>query len=72
MENLFERLKPEYKTSLEQKFTSYPYTKQMIENELRSKKHVIDLDFGTVNTLSEVLEMKKIDFLDIYEMFEHQ
>lgn len=71
MKNLFERLKPEHKITLDQKFNPYPHTKQTFENGLKNKRYISDLEFETVTRLSEVLGISKVSFSDIYDMFEH-
>jgi len=70
MTNLLERLKPEHKQSLDQMYKPYPTTKRLIEDELKSKKFISEVNFETVNKLSEVLGVTKIDFIDIYNMFD--
>ena len=70
MTNLLERLKPEHKQSLDRIWTPYPTTKGLIEQQLTDNKFVSELNFTTVDKLSEVLGVSKFGFTDIYDMFE--
>jgi len=70
MTNLLERLKPEHKQSLDRIWTPYPTTKGLIEQQLTDNKFVSELNFATIDKLSEVLGVSKFGFTDIYDMFE--
>jgi hypothetical protein len=71
MENLFERLKPEHKQKLNEMYDQYPSIKQFVVDGLENSNFISHLRFDVVNYLTDVLDSPKIDFSDVYNMFEH-
>ncbi len=70
MRNLLERLKPEYKDSLEVSLINYPYTINSIYSALEENHSILDLKFDIVFSLNfECLKTTTIHFAKVIELF---
>jgi hypothetical protein len=70
MNNLYDRLKPEFKAKLEEQSDYYPNAIKSIYQELKITSSFIDLKYGTVFELSNFLNIGKYDVTTIYNLFE--
>jgi hypothetical protein len=70
MNNLYDRLKPEYKAKLEEEAEFYPNSIRAIEQELKRTTSFIDLKYGTVFELSNFLILYNYDLSTIDNLFE--
>ena len=70
MENLLERLKPEYKDSLEVSLKEYPNTLNSIYSALKENNYIIDLKFDIVFSLNfNCLKTTVIQYSKVTELF---
>ena len=70
MENLLERLKPEYKEILEVSFKKYPCTINSIYSALKANYFIMDLKFDIVFHLNfYCLNTTVIHFAKVTELF---
>ena len=70
MENLLERLKPEYREILEVSFNKYPFTINSIYSALKANYFIMDLKFDIVYSLNfECLKTTVIHFAKVTELF---
>ena len=70
MENLLERLKPEYKEILEVSFNKYPCTINSIYSALEENSSILDLKFDIVYNLNfYCLNTTVIHFAKVTELF---
>lgn len=70
MENLLERLKPEYKEILEVSFNKYPFTINSIYSALEENSSILDLKFDIVYSLNfECLNTTVIQYSKVTELF---
>ena len=70
MNNLFERLKPEHKATLERQADLYPSSIKHIYQELNSSYSFIDLKYGSVVALSNFCNLPNYDISTINNLFE--
>jgi hypothetical protein len=70
MNNLFERLKPEHKATLEKQADLYPSSIKNIYQELSSSYSFIDLKYGSVIALSNFCNLPNYDITSINNLFE--
>jgi len=70
MNSLFDRLKPEYKATLESQADLYPFAVASFMEEFRNANFVMDLKYGTAVSLSNFLRLKNYDFVSISNLFE--
>jgi len=71
MQTLIERLKPEFKTLLEEKLQGFPNAIEEIFNALNTKESINDLTIGELVILC-VNTGQQIDVLAIFNMFNDQ
>jgi hypothetical protein len=69
MNNLFDRLKPEYKTLLQDQAEFYPNAIPLIIDELIKEKSILDLRYGTVGLLALYLNVKNLGITEIVNLF---
>ena len=69
MNNLFDRLKPEYKALLQDQSEFYPTAIPAIIEELKKEKSILDLRYGTVGSLALYLNLKNSGFTEIVNLF---
>lgn len=70
MENLLERLKPEYREILEVSLMDYPNTLNSIYSALKANYFIMDLKFDIVYSLNfECLNTSVIHFTKVTELF---
>jgi hypothetical protein len=69
MNNLFDRLKPEYKALLEDQAEFYPTAIPEIIDELKKESSILDLRYGTVGSLALYLNLKNSGFTEIVNLF---
>ena len=70
MRNLLERLKPEYKDSLEVSLINYPYTINSIYSALEENHSILDLKFDIVYNLNfYCLNTSIIHFAKVIDLF---
>jgi hypothetical protein len=69
MNNLFDRLKPEYKALLQDQAELYPVAIASFMEEFRNEKFVIDLKYGTVVSLSNFCNLVNYDISTIDNLF---
>jgi hypothetical protein len=69
MSNLFDRLKPEYKTLLQDQAEFYPNAIPAIIEELLKESSILDLRYGTVGSLAMYLNLKNSGFTEIVNLF---
>ena len=69
MNNLFDRLKPEYKVLLQDQAEFYPHTIPAIIEELIKESSILDLRYGTVGSLALYLNLKNSGFTEILNLF---
>jgi hypothetical protein len=70
MKTLFERLKPETLLKLQKASEKYPNAIKSIIQELKINRFIIDLNYGTVISLSNFLDLKDYSLTEIYNQFE--
>ena len=70
MNNLFDRLKPEFKTTLESQADLYPSSIKHIMQELNSSYSFIDLKYGSVIALSNFCNLPNYQITTIDNLFE--
>jgi hypothetical protein len=70
MNNLYERLKPEHKATLESQADLYPSSIKHIYQELNSSYSFIDLKYGSVIALSNFCNLPNYDISTINNLFE--
>jgi hypothetical protein len=70
MNNLFDRLKPEHKATLERQADLYPSSIKHIIQELNSSYSFIDLKYGSVVALSNFCNLHNYDISTINNLFE--
>jgi len=70
MNNLFERLKPEHKATLEKQADLYPSSIKHIYMELKGSYSFIDLKYGSVIALSSFCSLPNYEILTINNLFE--
>ena len=70
MKNLFERLKPEHKAKLDIQAIDYPNAVKSAIKELTSEYSILDLRFGTVQSLAMYLNLKNANIDTILNLFE--
>lgn len=70
MNNLYNRLKPEYKAMLDQQSIQYPNAVEAFRVELKVNFYVMDLTYGTAISLSNFLTLPNYDFVTILNLFE--
>jgi hypothetical protein len=70
MNNLYTRLKPEYKAKLEQESKDHPNAVKSAVKELVLENSILDLRFGTVQVLAMYLNLKSADISTILNLFE--
>jgi hypothetical protein len=70
MNNLFERLKPEHKATLERQADLYPSSIKHIYMELKGSYSFIDLKYGSVIALSNFCNLHNYDISTINNLFE--
>ena len=70
MNNLFDRLKPEHKATLEKQADLYPSSIKHIYQELNSSFSFIDLKYGSVIALSNFCNLPNYDITSINNLFE--
>jgi hypothetical protein len=71
MGTLIERLKPEFKTLLEEKLQGFPNSMKRIFNALNTKESINDLTIGELVILC-VNTGQQIDVLSTFNMFNDQ
>jgi hypothetical protein len=69
MNNLFERLKPEYKALLQHKAKFYSSAIPAIIEELKQESSILDLRYGTVGSLALYLNLKNSGITEIINLF---
>jgi hypothetical protein len=69
MNNLFDRLKPEYKVLLQDQAELYPTAIPAIIEELIKEKSILDLRYGTVGSLALYLNLKNSGITEIVNLF---
>jgi hypothetical protein len=69
MNNLFDRLKSEYKALLEDQSEFYPNAIPAIIEELKKERSILDLRYGTVGSLALYLNLKNSGFTEIVNLF---
>ena len=69
MNNLFDRLKPEYKALLQDQAEFYPNAIPAIIEELKKESSILDLRYGTVGSLALYLNLKNSGFTEIVNLF---
>jgi hypothetical protein len=70
MNNLYERLKPEHKATLEKQADLYPSSIKHIYMELKGSYSFIDLKYGSVIALSSFCSLPNYEILTINNLFE--
>jgi hypothetical protein len=70
MKTLFERLKPETLLKLQKASEKYPAAIKSIVQELKISRFCMDLNYGTVISLSNFLDLKDYSLTEIYNLFE--
>ena len=70
MNNLYQRLKPEYKAKLDDQAIQYPNAIKAAVNELKQEQSVLDLRYGTAMSLQMYLKLKSADITEILNLFE--
>jgi hypothetical protein len=70
MNNLFDRLKPEFKATLEKQAELYPSSIKHIYMELNGSYSFIDLKYGSVIALSNFCNLPNYDISTIDNLFE--
>jgi len=70
MKTLYERLKPEHKAKLSGQFDSYPNAINSALVELHKEYSILDLRFGTVQSLAMYLDLMSADISTILNLFE--
>jgi hypothetical protein len=70
MKTLFERLKPETLVKLQEASEKYPAAIRSIVQELKINRFFIDLNYGTVISLSNFLHLKDYSLTEMYTQFE--
>jgi hypothetical protein len=70
MKNLLERLKPEHKAKLDIESEKYPFSTSLLLKNLKTQSFYVDLRYGDVATLINVLDLKEYNPLTISELFE--
>jgi hypothetical protein len=70
MNNLYERLKPEHKATLERQADLYPSSIKHIIQELNGSYSFIDLKYGSVVALSNFCNLPNYDISTINNLFE--
>lgn len=70
MKNLFERLKPEALAILQQEGEKYPNAIKSLIQELKINRHIIDLSFGTIISMSNFLNLNNYRLIEILNLFE--
>jgi len=71
MQTLIERLKPEFKTLLEEKLQEFPNAMEKIFNALNTKESINDLTIGELVSLC-VNTKQQIDVMATFNMFNDQ
>jgi thymidine kinase len=69
MNNLFDRLKPEYKALLVDQAEFYPNAIPAIIEELKKESSILDLRYGTVGSLALYLNLKNSGITEIFNLF---
>jgi hypothetical protein len=69
MNNLFDRLKPEYKVLLQDQAEFYPNAIPAIIDELKKEISILDLRYGTVGSLALYLNLKNSGITEIVNLF---
>ena len=70
MKPLFERLKPEHVAKLQSEGERYPNAVKCLIQELKGNRHIIDLSYGTVISMSNFLNLKNYQLTEILNIFE--
>lgn len=72
MKTLFERLKPEHISTLDDKADEFPHLVEAIKLELQQNHYITDLKYGTVIAMESHYNIYKIeDFINLFEEHEN-
>lgn len=70
MKTLHERLKQEYVTILQKESKKYPNAIKALDEEFRNKHHIMELNYGTVVSLTNFLALTNCNYQTILNLFE--
>jgi hypothetical protein len=71
MKTLLERLKPEHKAKLDVEAEKYPAMARSIMQELKTKHVILDLSYGCVATMSNMLLLDNLNIDTIMDLFDN-
>jgi hypothetical protein len=70
MNSLTKRLKPEAAAKLQEASKEFPYAIGAIMDELNIYVSILDLKYGTVISLSNFLDLRRYDIVELLTQFE--
>ena len=72
MKRLYDRLKPEYKTLLDQEAKKYPFLSNSLMTSLKEVEFYVDLRYGDVCILINHLNLKDYSPLTVDNLFTNE
>lgn len=72
MKTLYDRLKPEYKTLLDQEAEKFPFSTNLLMSNLKTMHFYVDLRYGDVCILINHLNLKEYNPLTIDNLFQNE